>query len=64
MFFYICVILFYNTDFIYVEMVYTEDKRHLSVLVWVQVEGFPDLEVIFPLFLLSEIPILNCFQYL
>ena len=35
------------TDFVDVEMVNTEDKRHLSVLVWVQVEWFPDLEVIF-----------------
>ena len=36
-----------HTDFVDVEMVYTEDQRHLSVLVWVQVEWFPDLEVIF-----------------
>ena len=47
MFFYICVILFYNTDFIYVEMVDAEDKRHLSIFVWVQVKWFSYLEVIF-----------------
>ena len=47
--FYLCISVqsINLTDFVDVEMVNTEDKRHLSVLVWVQVEWFPDLEVIF-----------------